>query len=416
MDQRKYRLALICILAVLLAVVPASARGAKGGKETRGAKEVRGVKEVKEVAKDAALPCTNYISVVADTGLVIGEFKADETHAPASMIKMMLMVLVAEGLDASKWQLDTPITISANAASIGGTAVKLLPKETFTLNQLMSAVAVASANNAAMAVAEGLWGSADTCLAAANEKAKILGMTHTTIHSVHGLPPAAGQLPDETTARDMATLAIQCLHHPQIMQWVGLHEVALRQGEVPKQTTNKLLLSFPGCDGLKTGYTRAAGFCITATAVRDGIRLLTVVMGCPLLAERFQTAHQLLEQGFASTTRVRVIAKGDLVDPVIPLANAKVDKTQLAASEDIWVIVPSQDVKQLKIVASSPARLRAPLQAGDVQGKVHVDLAGKTLGEVTLVVPQTIEEPGWRWKLTHGVLNRVQHEGTAQGG
>ncbi|MFA6243304.1 MAG: serine hydrolase, partial [Candidatus Hydrogenedentales bacterium] len=245
-------------------------------------------------SQGAGLPCTNYIIRVADTGLVVGERNADEAHAPASMVKLMLMLLVTEGLDAGTWTLETPITISAGAANVGGTQVELKAKESWTLDQLMTAVAVASANNAATAVAEGLWGSVDKYLEAANARAKELGMRGTEYHSVHGLPPGKGELSDVTTARDMTVLAEECIKKPQIMTWVGVREFSLRPEEAPKSNTNKLLFSLEGCDGLKTGFTRAAGYCLTATAVRNGVRLVVVVMGCERLSQRFEVAQYLL--------------------------------------------------------------------------------------------------------------------------
>ncbi|MBX7254961.1 MAG: D-alanyl-D-alanine carboxypeptidase [Candidatus Hydrogenedentes bacterium] len=353
-----------------------------------------------------ALPCTNYIMMVADTGLVVDEYNADEPHAPASMVKLMLMLLVTEGLESNKWTLETPIKISTDAANVGGTQVELRPNETWSLDQLMTAVAVASANNAATAVAEGLWGSIDKYLEAANARAKELGMNSTEYHSVHGLPPDKGQLSDLTTARDMAHLAEACITKAQIMTWVGVKEFSLRPEEAPKPNTNKLLFSLEGCDGLKTGYTRAAGFCLTATAVRNGVRLITVVMGCPVLSQRFEVARVLLDQGFSTVRRERIIAKGDLIEPAVPVGNAKIDSLQLAAGEDVWVIAKETDLKQVKLVAEHPERLVAPLDAGAVAGTVKVELAGKPIGESPLLVPSTVEEPGWRWKLTHSVLGR----------
>lgn len=366
-------------------------------------------------AAEAALPCTNYIMCVADTGYVVDEYLADEAHAPASMVKLMLMLLVTEGLEANQWTLETPISISKEAANVGGTQVELRPNETWSLDQLMTAVAVASANNAATAVAEGLWGSIDKYLEAANARAKQLGMSGTEYHTVHGLPPDKGQLSDLTTARDMAVLAEVCISKPQIMTWVGVREFSLRPEEAPKPNTNKLLFSLEGCDGLKTGYTRAAGFCLTATAVRNGVRLVVVVMGCPVLSQRFEVARYLLDQGFSTVRRERVIAKGDLLEPAVPVGNAKVESLQLAAGDDVWIIAKESDLKQIKLVAEHPERLKAPLDAGSVAGTVKVELAGKPIGESPLLVPNRIEEPSWRWKLTHSVLGRARNS-EEQGG
>ena len=220
------------------------------------------------------------ICVEAETGMVLAEENAAIVRPPASMIKMIQMLLVTEGLYKNSWTLETPIHVSLHAQKMGGTQVYLEAGETWTLGELMPAIAVASANDAAMAVAEGLWGSEEKYLEAVNARAKELGMASTEFHSVHGLPPDAGEEPDGTTARDMATLGRACVAYPYIMRLVGAKELQFRPEEAIKHNTNKLLWRMEDCDGIKTGYIRASGFCVTATAQRDGIRLIGVVMGC----------------------------------------------------------------------------------------------------------------------------------------
>jgi D-alanyl-D-alanine carboxypeptidase (penicillin-binding protein 5/6) len=210
---------------------------------------------------------------------------------------------VAEGLESGGWVAETPIVVSALAQAMGGTQLYLEAGETWPLEELMQAIAVASANDAALAVAEGLWGSKADYLQAANERVRTLGMSDTVIRSVHGLPPDPGELPDETTARDMATLARACVQNKRILTWSKIQSLQLRPEGNEFHNTNKLLGRVEGCDGLKTGYIRAAGYCITATAERDGVRLVCVVMGAERLQERFDRAAELLEAGFARTRR-----------------------------------------------------------------------------------------------------------------
>lgn len=360
------------------------------------------------VPQNPPLACASYITIIADSGLIVSEFNPDERRPPASMVKMIMLLLVAEGLEDGKWTLDTQITVSAKAQSMGGTQVQLKAGETFSLEHLMKAVAVASANDGAYAVAEGLWGTAEKYLERANERAAELGMLDTVFRSVHGLPPDPGQLADESSARDLAILASKCVQLPQIMEWVSLPELAFRAGQSSKPNTNKLLSSLAGCDGLKTGYTRAAGFCLTATAVRNDVRLITVVMGCPRLRDRFEVAAYLLEDAFAQTKRVKLLAKGAVMDPAIPLANAKQSSIRLAPAQDIWITAKETDFPQMRFQTTLPPRLQAPLRQGENVGVVKIDLAGQTLATVPLLVPSDIEEPGWRWKLTHHVLGRIQ--------
>ena len=327
---------------------------------------------VSTFAQSPPLSCTNYITVIADNGLVVDELNADEKRAPASMVKLILVLMVAEGLETGKWGLDTEITVSVTAQSMGGTQVQIKAGDVYSLDTLMQAVCVASANDGSYAVAEGLWGDEATYLAAANVRAQELGMANTTIRSVHGLPPSAGELADDTTARDMATLSSACVMNTQIMKWVGMKELVFRPGEDPKQNTNKLLARMDGCDGLKTGYTRAAGFCLTATAMRNDVRLITVVMGCPRLKDRFDTADVLMEDAFTKVRRVRLLAADSLVDPAIAM--------------------------------------------GQQAGTVTVKLAGRVLGETPLRVPMAVEEPSVFWKLTHRVREKADEAQPAFGG
>lgn len=240
------------------------------------------------------------LCVEADTGKVLFEMNADVVRPPASMVKMMQFLLVSEGIQRGDWTLNTPIKASRRARGMGGTQVFLEDGEVWELGRLMQAVAVASANDAAMAVAEGLWGSAEAYLRRSNERARELGMGKSEFHSVHGLPPGKGQEPDRTTARDMAVLARKCAEDPRILAWTSQESMVFRPGEKPYFNTNKLLRRMDDCDGLKTGYIRAAGFCVTATAKRCGKRLIAVVMGHTSANGRFTMARKLLDDAFAS--------------------------------------------------------------------------------------------------------------------
>ncbi len=344
-------------------------------------------------------PPISSICIEADSGMIIIEENADIERPPASMLKLIVMLLVAEGIENGKWTLDTPITATALAEGMGGTQVYLKAGETHPLGDLMKAIAVASANDAAVAVAEGLWGSDTACLEAMNTRARELGMAHTQFHSVNGLPPDPGQPSDLTTARDMALLGQTCVRNPQLMEWVGTKEYAFRPGTTEKTNTNKLLVRMDDCDGLKTGFTRAAGFCLTATAKRDGIRLIAVVMGDQSNFDRFNTAQQILENGFSSVTRVQYLAKGQRVAPAVRVYNCANNEINLAAAEDVWITVKQDDKSTLKVVAQLPQYLRAPAEHGAVVGEAEVKLQGQTIATVPLMVPEDLEVPSLRWKL-----------------
>ncbi|MBI5090880.1 MAG: D-alanyl-D-alanine carboxypeptidase [Candidatus Hydrogenedentes bacterium] len=357
----------------------------------------------KKTAPDTPPLEISWICVEASTGMVLGERDADAPRPPASMIKMMQFLMVTDGLKKGLWTLDTPITVTAHSENMGGTQVYLKAGETFKLGHLMEAEAVASANDAAMAVAEGLWGSEEKFKVARAEFAKQLGLTHSDFQSVHGLPPGPGQKPDATTARDLSIVARHCAADPQIMKWVGTKEVRFRPDQAPKPNTNKLLWRMEGCDGLKTGFTNAAGFCITATAQRNGIRLITVLMGCEGKYDRFNEAQKILEDSFPQVQRVRVIARGEALKTSTPVLNCVTQETLLTASEDLWVVVKAKDRSSLHVAPEFPAPLRAPLTSGTVVGEITAELGGKKIGSTPLAINQDLPAAGWRWKLVNAV-------------
>ncbi|MCH7909931.1 MAG: D-alanyl-D-alanine carboxypeptidase, partial [Candidatus Hydrogenedentes bacterium] len=301
-------------------------------------------------------------SIEAETGLVLLEHNADVVRAPASMVKIMLMLLVVEGLERGDWTLQTPIEASRHAQRMGGTQVYLHEGEVHPLEALMIAVAVASANDAAMAVAEGLWGSEEAYLANVNERARELGMDSSEFHSVHGLPPDRGEEPDKTTARDMATLARTCVRHPQILEWTNTVSFELRPAEGKKYTTNTLMRQMPECDGLKTGYIRSAGFCITATAEREGLRIISVVMGYNDNRARFDLAGRLLQEGLDDVRKERVVIRGVTPAPTVRVANSETKAVALEFSDDLWVTVRRSDWDRILVVLDHPEEMRAPME------------------------------------------------------
>lgn len=350
--------------------------------------------------------CASAICVLADSGLPIREYNAEEIRPPASMVKLMQMLMVAEGLEEGLWTLDKEIAVSEHAERMGGSQVYLAKGETWTLGDLLAAVCVASANDAAMAIAEGLWGSKEEYLKAMNARAEELGMTSSEFHSVHGLPPDPGEKPDETCARDMAILGRHCVQQPLIMEWVGQKELTFREGEAVHYNTNKLLWHMEECDGLKTGYTRAAGWCLTSTAERDGIRVVAVVMGCESARGRFALAQAVLEEGFRECERVRLVAKGAPVEPAIAVQNCETTATCLAACDDVWVTIPKARKSELKLMTETPAVLRPPVDTGERLGELRVALGEHVLAKTALTVPDPLRPAPVRWKLIRAVLKQ----------
>jgi D-alanyl-D-alanine carboxypeptidase (penicillin-binding protein 5/6) len=356
----------------------------------------------------APAPDISYICIEAESGLVLAEQNADQRRPPASMVKMMLMLLVSEGLEKGQWTLDKKITISKEVEATDESQVGLLTGQEFTLSQLMNAVAVCSANDAALAVAEGLWGSEAAYVQTMNKRAQELGMKDSLFQSPHGLPPAPGKLPDETTARDMAILAQQCTKHPSIMQWVGQQELTFSPHTGTRFNTNKLLWTLPGCDGMKTGYTRAAGFCLTATAMRDGVRLITVVMGFQDKSMRNNTAQTLLEANFGGVTRQLVVAKGQQMNVPVQVMNCAKPTVQLVSASDVYVTLPKSMVDKVEVVPQQPEIIQAPATAGAVMGEVQVKFEGHVVARAPLALTENLDAAGWKWKMQESVRHTGQ--------
>jgi len=359
-------------------------------------------------ATAAARAPVSSICIEAATGLVISEENADERRPPASMVKMMLLLLASEGIEAGKWTLETPIVISEKAAAVGGAGVLLKKGEEFPLGKIIQAVAVCSANDAAMAVAEGLWGSEEAYLRAANKRARELTMKNTVFHSPHGLPPEDNKSFDMTTARDMARLAQFCVLDETVLGWTSTKTLQLRKKDPVRRNTNRLLRTMEECDGLKTGFINDAGFCLTATAVRDGVRLISVVMGTSSNSRRFIVSQKLLEDSFGKITKKCVLAKGAAVGDPVPVANSVTPTVSLTAADDLWVVVKQDDADKLQLEPRFPALIQAPVQAGAAVGEVDVQLAGKFLGSVALTAPVSLKEADLAWKLRNSLAMPVR--------
>ena len=252
------------------------------------------------IARD---PYIGAIVVDADTGKTVFEERPDVPGYPASTLKLMLLLLIQERIDAGKLSLSNMVSVSVSASKTGGSQVYLDPRESFSVEDLLYATIIQSANDASVALAEHVAGSKDAFVKLMNDRALELGMKNTRFTSVHGLPPSAGQKHDVSTARDMATLARELCKHPDIFKYTSAVYRQLRVGTAKPfdmRTHNPFLKEgLAGCDGFKTGYTSAAGWSIVATAKRDGRRMIVVVLGSVARKARDAKARELLNAAFA---------------------------------------------------------------------------------------------------------------------
>lgn len=272
---------------LLTVVIAMAAAGGFAQSKGRAAIDVR--------ARD---PYLGAIAVDGVTGRVLFEERADEPGYPASVIKLMDLLIVRDKIQQGSLTLATPVPVSAAAAGMGGSQVYLAEKEVFPLEDMLYALMIQSANDVAHALAELVAGSPAGFVALMNARAAELGMAATKFQSVHGLPPAAGQAPDVSTARDLATLARALVKHPDVLNFTSTRERGFRDGQFMMRTHNSLLGSVEGCDGLKTGYFKAGGYSIVVTAAREGRRVIVVVLGSPTKQIRDAKARELLAQAF----------------------------------------------------------------------------------------------------------------------
>jgi D-alanyl-D-alanine carboxypeptidase (penicillin-binding protein 5/6) len=298
--MKQMRFLTICLMVLLLANGPAIlAVSQTSGSSNPGSSAKAPLKGLM-----ARNPYRGAIVEDAATGKVLFEDQADVRGYPASMQKLMDLLIILQKIEHGQLSLQDQVPVSAKAAKTGGSQVWLAQKEVFSLDEMLYALMVQSANDAAVAVAEKVAGSTDAFVELMNQKAKELGMNNTAFHSVHGLPPNPGQEHDVTTARDFAVLCREVVKHPDALRYTSTREKPFRANvpdkKVIMRTHNHLLGHVEGCDGLKTGYFAQAGFSIAVTAARQGQRVVVVVLDSPDLKTRDHHASELVAKGFAA--------------------------------------------------------------------------------------------------------------------
>ncbi len=276
-----------CIISLLLCILAAQPVWA-------------GRAQIKTISQD---PYTSALVLNAATGKVLFADNADALVYPASVLKLMVLLVILDRIDQGSLKLDDMVQVTVEAYKMGGSQVYLDPKEQFSVEELLYALMVQSANDAAVALATHVAGSKENFVALMNQKAKELGMNNTRFYSVHGLPPATGQKVDVTTARDFGTLCLELAKRPEIFQYTETRVRDFREGAFVMRNHNHLLGDVDGCDGFKTGYFKAAGFSIAATAKRNGVRIIAIVMGSLDRKVRDAKATELLAKGFAMVPR-----------------------------------------------------------------------------------------------------------------
>lgn len=331
-------------------------------------------------AKSAALYAAN--------GQELYSYNADEPLQPASVTKIMTMLLAMEALERGEVSLDTMIAGSEYACSMGGTQIWLEPGEQLSLDEMLKAIAVGSANDCAVAVAEHLAGTEAAFVERMNARAAELGCTNTQFINANGLD-GIGQK-TMTTAHDLALISCELLRHPKILDYTGIWMDSVRGGKFALANTNKMLKSYQGLTGLKTGYISEAGFCISASATRDGLSIVAVVMAAPTKEDRMADATALLNYGFANFASY--VPDPSVLQPV-PVTLGKAERVMPAMDSDALVLEKTK-LAELETVADLPESLAAPVERGQQIGRLTVKSGGETLLEIPLTAAETVEAKG----------------------
>ncbi|MEZ4388955.1 MAG: D-alanyl-D-alanine carboxypeptidase family protein [Candidatus Krumholzibacteriia bacterium] len=342
------------------------------------------------------------ILIDADSGMVLAAKDPDVVRQPASMLKMLTELIVLERVAEGDIHMDDLVTVSARASRMGGSQVYLAQGEEFTVGELLAALAIQSANDAAVALAEHTAGSVEAFVDLMNDRARRLGLQHSEFHTVHGLPPGRGQEPDLTTARDMATIGRALLAFPEALGWASQSTAPFRDGAFTMYNPNKLVGQYRGLDGLKTGYHGQAGYCVTATAVQKGVRLLSVVMGCSSDRARATETTRLLSFGFNLYETVTLVdTAGAPTGQSVPVTDGKAAAVAANYADPLEVNVPRDQKDQVQLRYEFIAPLNAPVAAGEKVGEAVAVLGGHILGRVDLVAAATVEKGNWLNRLFH---------------
>lgn len=333
------------------------------------------------------------------TGTVLLEQEADVARFPASLTKIMTLLLVMDALDDGRINLEDEVTVSPAAAGWGGTQIFLAAGEVMSVADLLKAVAIASANDASTALAEHIAGSTAAFVADMNAEAQRLGLNNTNFDNPHGIDTGLELADHHMSARDVALASrALMLRHPEILELTGIYIDEVRDPAAGQccelVNTNRLVRFHQDVDGLKTGHTSRANFGIAATAQRDGGRFLVVLMGHPHRPSRDAEAVRLLDWAFSRWEPVPLVSAGETVRR-LPVEKGQQTEVDIITEADFGVLVPRGEKDSLEQTITVQHQLTAPVEPGQKVGRLTVSRAGETLGEVDLVAAQDVPRLQW---------------------
>lgn len=388
--MKKFTVTLLIISMLLVSVVVAPTIAAEEAKSPNAANSSNSGPALAQNAVSAVV-------IDAESGTVIFEKNSHQKLPPASITKVMTMLLVMEAIDQGKLKLTDMVTTSERAASMGGSQIFLEVGEQMSVEEMLKGVAMASGNDASVALAEKLAGTEDHFVAMMNERAAQLGLKNTHFMNSNGLPVENHY----SSAYDIAVLSRELMKYELIRSFTGKYQDYLRKdSEKPfwLVNTNKLVRFYDGADGIKTGYTSEAKFCLSASAVRDGMRLIAVVMGAPSTKVRNAEVTQLLDYSFAQYMNYPLIKKGDLIG-TLQIEKGMESKVDVIAPQPFSVLVKrGSNTEEIHYELDMDESVKAPVVQGQPIGKLMIYQGDSLMKEYELLAPATIERSSW-WKL-----------------
>ena len=344
-----------------------------------------GIPEASATEAMSELSCSSAVLMEKETGTILYEKKAHEKLQPASVTKVMTLLLVMEALDEGRMAKEDLVSISAYASGMGGSQVYLKEGEQMTVHELIKCVAVVSGNDCAVALAEHLEGSETTFVSRMNQRAKELGMEDTTFVNCTGLP-AQGHI---TSAHDIALMSRELiLNHPGIREYTTIWMDTIREGTFGLTNTNRLIRFYPGATGLKTGSTNGALYCMSATAERDGMELIAVVMKAPTTAQRFEDAKALLDYGFSSYVLKEIYPDAPL--PSIPVLLGTVSHVQPELARSCRLLLEKGEAGSVTTSLALAQDLQAPVENRQILGSLDVYVGDELRDSVPIVAAQEV--------------------------
>ena len=351
--------------------------------------------EVEDGAKSAVLMDVN-------TGTILYEKNPHEPLAPASVTKVMTLLLIMEAIDDGRIGWQDLVTASETAAAKGGSQVYLKVGETMTVTDMVKSIAVSSANDCACAMAELIAGSESVFVELMNSRAKELGMENTHFVNCTGLDDGPEAKNHRTSAYDIALMSRQLLkYHPKITEFTTIWMDTIRDGAFGLSNTNKLIRFYPGATGLKTGFTSGAGYCLSASAQRDGLGLIAVVMGCETSPIRNEACKQLLDLGFANYA----VVTPEITVDLMPIKLGKVSEITPVPANLQEILVDKGKKSSVTSSVTLEENIAAPVEKGQVLGTVTVKAGDEVLAEMNLIAPEAVPRLTW-WDLSLLVLRK----------